>query len=56
MKKNDQYHKWVEWSAEDGVYVGRDFLGERQVQRVAHAGHDHPERALQIARQRRAPY
>jgi len=24
MKKlSDQYHKWVEWSDEDGVYVGK---------------------------------
>lgn len=23
MKKGDQYLKWVEWSEEDGVYVGR---------------------------------
>ena len=23
MKKSDQYHKWVEWSAEDQVYIGR---------------------------------
>lgn len=23
MKVNDQYHKWVEWSAEDGVYIGK---------------------------------
>jgi hypothetical protein len=23
MKKTDAYHKWVEWSAEDGVYVGK---------------------------------
>lgn len=23
MKANDQYHKWVEWSDEDGVYIGR---------------------------------
>jgi len=22
-KKADQYHKWVEWSDEDGVYIGR---------------------------------
>jgi len=22
MKVNDQYHKWVEWSDEDGVYIG----------------------------------
>ena len=41
---------------EDGVDVGGDFLGEGQVQRVAHARDDHPERALKIARERRAPY
>lgn len=23
MKLVDQYHKWVEWSEEDGVYIGR---------------------------------
>ena len=23
MKPNDQYHKWVEWSDEDGVYIGK---------------------------------
>lgn len=23
MKTNDQYHKWVEWSEEDQVYIGR---------------------------------
>jgi predicted RNase H-like HicB family nuclease len=23
MKPADQYHKWVEWSDEDQVYVGR---------------------------------
>lgn len=23
MKKGDQYHKWVEWSDEDGVYIGK---------------------------------
>ena len=23
MKASDQYHKWVEWSEEDQVYVGR---------------------------------
>ena len=23
MRPGDRYHKWVEWSAEDGVYVGR---------------------------------
>ena len=23
MKKSDQYHKWVEWSSEDQVYVGK---------------------------------
>ena len=23
MKKSDQYHKWVEWSAEDQVYLGK---------------------------------
>ena len=23
MKTIDQYHKWVEWSEEDGVYIGR---------------------------------
>ena len=23
MKKSDFYHKWVEWSEEDQVYVGR---------------------------------
>ena len=22
MKRSDRYHKWVEWSARDGVYVG----------------------------------
>ncbi len=23
MKKSDQYHKWVEWSEEDSVYIGK---------------------------------
>lgn len=23
MKKSDQYHKWVEWSPEDGAYLGK---------------------------------
>lgn len=23
MKRSDQYHRWVEWSEEDGVYLGR---------------------------------
>jgi hypothetical protein len=23
MKKNDQYHKWVEWSEEDQTYIGK---------------------------------
>ncbi len=23
MKKSDQYHRWVEWSDEDQVYIGR---------------------------------
>jgi len=23
MKKVDEYHKWVEWSEADGVYIGR---------------------------------
>ena len=23
MKANDQYHKWVEWSAEDSAYIGK---------------------------------
>lgn len=23
MKKSDEYHKWVEWSDEDGVYIGK---------------------------------
>lgn len=23
MKPSDQYHKWIEWSEEDGTYVGR---------------------------------
>lgn len=23
MKQQDQYHKWVEWSEEDQVYIGR---------------------------------
>jgi predicted RNase H-like HicB family nuclease len=23
MKTTDQYHKWVEWSEEDQVYIGR---------------------------------
>lgn len=23
MKLNDRYHKWVEWSDEDKVYLGR---------------------------------
>jgi predicted RNase H-like HicB family nuclease len=23
MKPSDQYHKWVEWSDEDQVYIGR---------------------------------
>ena len=23
MKRSDQYHKWVEWSEEDAVYLGQ---------------------------------
>lgn len=23
MKASDQYHKWVEWSEQDGVYIGK---------------------------------
>ena len=23
MKESDQYHKWVEWSAEDRTYLGK---------------------------------
>ncbi|MEO5359312.1 MAG: pilus assembly protein HicB [Nitrospirota bacterium] len=23
MKKSDRYHKWVEWSEEDHVYIGK---------------------------------
>ncbi len=23
MKTSDQYHKWVEWSAEDETYIGK---------------------------------
>jgi len=23
MKASDQFHKWVEWSEDDGVYVGK---------------------------------
>jgi len=23
MKTTDSYHKWVEWSEEDGVYIGK---------------------------------
>ncbi len=23
MKLSDQYHKWIEWSAEDGTYIGK---------------------------------
>ena len=23
MKKSDQYHKWVDWSEEDGAYIGK---------------------------------
>ena len=23
MNPSDRYHKWVEWSDEDGVYIGR---------------------------------
>ena len=23
MKISDQYHKWVEWSAEDDAYIGK---------------------------------
>lgn len=23
MKPGDRYHKWVEWSEEDGVYLGQ---------------------------------
>jgi hypothetical protein len=23
MKKSDQYHKWVEWSEEDQIYIGK---------------------------------
>jgi hypothetical protein len=22
MKRSDRYHKWVEWSSRDGVYIG----------------------------------
>jgi hypothetical protein len=22
MKRSDRYHKWVEWSSKDGVYIG----------------------------------
>jgi len=23
MMIDDQYHKWIEWSEEDGVYIGQ---------------------------------
>ncbi len=23
MRTSDRYHKWVEWSEEDGVYIGK---------------------------------
>ena len=23
MRPNDRYHKWIEWSAQDGAYLGR---------------------------------
>ena len=23
MKTGDRYHKWVEWSEDDGVYIGK---------------------------------
>lgn len=23
MKEHDSFHKWVEWSEEDGVYIGQ---------------------------------
>lgn len=23
MKKSDQYHKWVEWSEKDQIYIGK---------------------------------
>ncbi|HEX7376273.1 MAG TPA: hypothetical protein VF278_04140 [Pirellulales bacterium] len=23
MKESDSFHKWVEWSEEDGVYIGQ---------------------------------
>ncbi len=23
MKESDRYHKWVEWSSEDQVYIGK---------------------------------
>jgi predicted RNase H-like HicB family nuclease len=23
MKRSDRYHKWVEWSTEDEVYIGK---------------------------------
>ena len=23
MKESDQYHKWVEWSDEDHIYIGK---------------------------------
>ena len=23
MKESDQYHKWIEWSHEDQVYIGK---------------------------------
>ncbi|CAN2039485.1 Pilus biosynthesis protein HicB [Candidatus Magnetomoraceae bacterium gMMP-15] len=23
MKKSDQYHKWVQWSDEDQIYIGK---------------------------------
>ena len=23
MKPSDRYHKWIEWSEEDGTYLGR---------------------------------
>ncbi len=23
MKRSDKYHKWVEWSEEDHVYIGK---------------------------------
>ncbi|MHB8864170.1 MAG: hypothetical protein ACYC6N_17340 [Pirellulaceae bacterium] len=26
MKKSDQYHKWIEWSDEDGAYIGLQMM------------------------------